>query len=388
VAEHVAEPVPENYAIGTMLRWIKDDNNKRVALVLKDGILQVKELINGTRTLDERRYHGVKRTFFKDVAAWKASLPEGGAITAKANATEYVSSLEDKTKKPMNPHLTNFGYVAELIKRFSIHSSITANDSLSQAIHKNRQSIKDEFSRLSQCISNIDGNVGLVQTYAHQIAMYARMLTGNLQGAYAKTPEEMSRISYTFRNNYKQKLFAYKGGIKFEIGIAGSKEGGLLALAPRPEGTYPWGPVTVIGSTFADLGIEMKSDGKPRLEVSYRRRRFEKKEQRRKPQKEKKLFFCVRLGKIELTDDTVVSTQMSEQEVAELEHELSQQIGADERMLLNYEARFWKQRAWRAEQQRDRANLARKEAEALIEKYKSIPEEKLDELLNAMNRTY
>jgi hypothetical protein len=275
VAEHVAEPVPENYAIGTMLRWIKDDNNKRVALVLKDGILQVKELINGTRTLDERRYHGVKRTFFKDVAAWKASLPEGGAITAKANATEYVSSLEDKTKKPMNPHLTNFGYVAELIKRFSIHSSITANDSLSQAIHKNRQSIKDEFSRLSQCISNIDGNVGLVQTYAHQIAMYARMLTGNLQGAYAKTPEEMSRISYTFRNNYKQKLFAYKGGIKFEIGIAGSKEGGLLALAPRPEGTYPWGPVTVIGSTFADLGIEMKSDGKPRLEVSYRRRRFE-----------------------------------------------------------------------------------------------------------------
>lgn len=76
---------------------------------------------------------------------------------------------------------------------------------------------------------------------------------------------------------------------------------------------------------------------------------------------------------------------MSEQEVAELELELSQQIGADERMLLNYEARFWKHRAWRAEQQRERADLAKKEAEAIIEKYKRIPQEKLDELLKQIN---
>jgi len=89
----------------------------------------------------------------------------------------------------------------------------------------------------------------------------------------------------------------------------------------------------------------------------------------------------LRSSKIELTSDIVVSTQMSEQQLAELEFELSQQVGADERMLLNYEARFWKHRAWRAEQQRDRAELARKEAEVLLEKYKGIPQEKLDEFL-------
>ena len=50
-------------------------------------------------------------------------------------------------------------------------------------------------------------------------------------------------------------------------------------------------------------------------------------------------------------------------------------------MLVDYEIRFWKQRAWRSEQQRDREVSARKAAEAMIEKYKDIPQEKLDTLL-------
>ena len=56
-------------------------------------------------------------------------------------------------------------------------------------------------------------------------------------------------------------------------------------------------------------------------------------------------------------------------------------IDDDERMILNHQVRFWKQKAWRAEQQRDRAILACKEAEAITEKYKSIPKEILDKLL-------
>lgn len=72
---------------------------------------------------------------------------------------------------------------------------------------------------------------------------------------------------------------------------------------------------------------------------------------------------------------------MSDEQIAELNLELSQQIGADERMLLTYEIRFWKQKAWRAEQQRDRAVAAQKEAEGLTEKYKSIPQEVLDRFI-------
>jgi hypothetical protein len=69
---------------------------------------------------------------------------------------------------------------------------------------------------------------------------------------------------------------------------------------------------------------------------------------------------------------------MSQQQLADLEMELSQLVTPDERMLLEYEIRFWKQKAWRAEQQRDRAETAQKEAEELTKKYKSIPQEVLE----------
>lgn len=266
------EPAPVSYAVGTMLRWIKDDQNKRVALVLKDGLLQVKEVINGACTRDERRCHGVKRTFFKDFAAWKASLPEGGAITAEANATKYTSSMEDKTKKPI-VSTSDTGYLAELIKRFSVHSHIETNSSLAEATQKNRQKIKDELVRLTNYVSKGDSGNGNVQYTANQIAFSARLLSMNLRDAYGKNVDQMNRVSYNFKNSYRQKLFAYKGGLKYEIAL--THDNGLLGLCPRPEGTYPFGEVTVFGKNFADLGIEMKSDGKPRLEVSYRRRRFE-----------------------------------------------------------------------------------------------------------------
>ena len=73
---------------------------------------------------------------------------------------------------------------------------------------------------------------------------------------------------------------------------------------------------------------------------------------------------------------------MSQQQLADLQLEMSQLITTDERMLLNFEIRFWRQKAWRAEQQRARAQEMQKEAEALAEKYKDIPQEKLDLVLN------
>jgi len=72
---------------------------------------------------------------------------------------------------------------------------------------------------------------------------------------------------------------------------------------------------------------------------------------------------------------------MSKEQIADLERELSQQDQSDQFMLLEYQVRFWKQRAWRAEQQRDREIQARKEAELLTEKYKGIPQESLDQLV-------
>ena len=73
---------------------------------------------------------------------------------------------------------------------------------------------------------------------------------------------------------------------------------------------------------------------------------------------------------------------MSTQQLAELEAEMSQLVSDDERMLLNHEIRFWRQKAWRADQQRERLELEKKNVEALAEKYKDIPEDRLNRLLS------
>ena len=72
---------------------------------------------------------------------------------------------------------------------------------------------------------------------------------------------------------------------------------------------------------------------------------------------------------------------MSQEQLTELNLELSKQMSSDEKMLLEHQVRFWKQKAWRAEQQRDRAEVARKEAQEIVERYKAIPEETLQKLL-------
>ena len=78
---------------------------------------------------------------------------------------------------------------------------------------------------------------------------------------------------------------------------------------------------------------------------------------------------------------------MSEQQLSDLEAEkalMTPKQLADEIMIMKFEIRFWRQRAWRAEQQRDREIAERKATEAKYEKFKKIPEESLNEILNKM----
>ena len=74
---------------------------------------------------------------------------------------------------------------------------------------------------------------------------------------------------------------------------------------------------------------------------------------------------------------------MSNEQLAELEVEMasiSARELADEKMLMAYEIRFWRQKAWRAEQQKDREILARKEVEAKLERFKGLSQETLEEM--------
>ena len=254
------------YPVGTMLRWKKDDQNKRTAIVVKDGVLQVKEIIDGSLT--KVNGHLVKRTFFKDVAEWKASLPEGGTISAEA-AKPWAPSIEEKAKAPIEA-TTDAGYIAELMKRYLVRSDIYEQLSINERIERTRDLLKHTTERFARNLSVENSNISNFVSYTETITHHAKWLERQIFEARSKTAEELVEVTYIFSNVNKQKLFAYKGGLKYEI----CSKDNILALAPSAEGTRYRGKA-LVGKTFADLGIEMKGNGKPRLEVSYYRRRIE-----------------------------------------------------------------------------------------------------------------
>lgn len=80
---------------------------------------------------------------------------------------------------------------------------------------------------------------------------------------------------------------------------------------------------------------------------------------------------------------------MSKQQLAELEAEaaaLPPNELSDEVMYMAFQIRFWKQKAWRAEQQRDREILARKEVEAKLDRFKGLTQEHLEDMLTSLKK--
>ena len=75
------ESATYDYEVGTKLKWISNENDYtyRVAIVKKNGVLQVKSVEDGM--CDTERYM-LKKTFFETEAVWRASLPvNSGSIT-------------------------------------------------------------------------------------------------------------------------------------------------------------------------------------------------------------------------------------------------------------------------------------------------------------------
>ena len=261
-----AVSVPTVYPVGTMLRWIKDDQNKRTALVMKDSVLQVKEVIDGNITKNQHRL--VKRTSFKDFTEWKASLPEGGEISASGQEP-WAPTIEEKAKAPIVA-TTDAGYIAELTSRYLVRSDLSENTPPTARLEQSRKGLAYELERMPKIISADNSNLSRIAGCAKSISYYADWMTRQINDIKNMTPEEASALSYQFINCYKQKLFAYKNGLKYEI----CAKGDLIALAPNAEGCRYRGKAFT-GKSFAELGIEMKANGKPRLEVSYYRRRIE-----------------------------------------------------------------------------------------------------------------
>jgi hypothetical protein len=294
--EPPSEPEPvsvaeESYPIGTFLRWKHPDGatewntpNRRTAIVMKDGVLQVKERINGELTMTETDgyWRRVAKKFFPSVAEWKASLPEGGNITTEAGQDCSVPSIQRKAVKPIEA-VSDVDYIGKIQRRYTVRSKLTQDlspmESRERIMATLCERVADIQTRLSSShLQNMkDGNdedntERLKRIYDSSLGV--RHIAAGLLMTHRRImakPGEAHLGPFHFRNGYKQRLVGFLNGTEVEIcssmgfiGLAYDKASGLVGKWAKP----------TLGKTFAELGLEMKGD-QPRLKVYYRRQTIE-----------------------------------------------------------------------------------------------------------------
>jgi len=75
-------PQPREHIDYAKFKWTLDENNYRVAVITKKGLLQVKSVTNGKPQLQtsNSRTSPLKLTMFPCESAWRKSLPPGGSV--------------------------------------------------------------------------------------------------------------------------------------------------------------------------------------------------------------------------------------------------------------------------------------------------------------------
>jgi hypothetical protein len=288
-----ATPATETYPIGTFLRWKHPDGatewyapNSRTAIVVKDGILQVKEVINGTPIMTDtpgQSYPKVAKKFFSTVAEWKASLPEGGTVTTKAGEDYTTPSIKRKAAKPIEA-ADDISYIKEIQQRYSVHASLsqdispmelretllatlrnTVEDMKSRLSSPSLSSLRDaDAQKVSDLLGRIYDNSLCIKSLARRVSWAHR--------AIMHRPTEAHLGRFHFKNDYKQRLVGFLKGKEVEI----CSSMGFIGLAWDQKYTCAnkWAK-PILGKTFAEVGLDMKEDGKPKLKVYYRRETIE-----------------------------------------------------------------------------------------------------------------
>ena len=297
-AQAQVAPEPEKvYPVGTKLSWKPTDEtdrwyspNSRTAIVLKDGVLQVKEVINQVPTMATKpgaTHETCARKFFSTVADWKAQLPAGGSITA-SEVTEDMSvpSIQRKAKAPVNT-TSDINYIDEIEKRFSIHAYLeegfTPAERLASeviVIRENMTVINDLTTPLSLSTTRAPQDIANALDKAYYASLRvcrASKRAKRIQTNICVEPSKALIAPLYFTNDYKQRLVAFVGGREIDITTTSCyAKVALIGLAGNPDkGHFGKWFSPKVGKTFAELGIDMKADGKPRLKAYYRRESIE-----------------------------------------------------------------------------------------------------------------
>ena len=252
-----AEPV---YAVNTLLRWKKDDDNRRTAMVVKDGVLQLKEIILGRSTYDKK--------FFSSFADWKSTLPAGGEIAVQVGAP----TVQARISAPIVAK-TDVEYIDELKKRFRVNTAYVIEKSYKQTRDDEINKLKVNGPILAKQIlelstANLRDKSWLIMQLGQAIATAATAARRSMQMIDYR-PAEADVRHKKFQADGRQAIYAFVGGKRVEI----TSGEGRLAIALDSDGRANRWVTPTAGANFAELGVEMVGN-KPRLEVEYRKKKI------------------------------------------------------------------------------------------------------------------
>lgn len=265
VQEQPQPPVQEKkpVSIGSKFRWDLNHTNYRVAIMTKNGLLQVKSVTDGVSETDS--IGRVKTTMFPNEAAWRASLPQGNAVIEMVGP-DTRSQVQKWLEAPLR--CTRFDgcdteKLNEFMERFKIRNEVftvsSPNEMVKSALRNveyfraelNNITIEEELAGMKRRSLNLFLNRTL-RIYSKRKSMISR----------TENPDVGHTYLYTRGTN---RLRTNIGGTEYEVGLKCYRlKPTQIAIRPVSSKKSP----AMLYNNLSELA-------NPKIYMIYRRRRYD-----------------------------------------------------------------------------------------------------------------
>ena len=263
--------------IGSKFKWVLDENNYRVAIVTKDGLLQVKSVTDGGGEVHEpgcpcipcreialsggrlppwRRTYPLKKTLFADEATWSASLPQGGLITLDG------PSLTPANEKPrLSPGMSDADKIHEIQERFKVKSGVRTSWSLHKCMDHQLVSVEKYRSELAKV--TLDEDLSSKKRHVLNLAL------GRAMRLYKYFSDRVSQDPHNA--NTEPMKIVHRGKNRLHVMINGSLHDIALKSESFNDDVIVVQPLSGPARVIKDLN----EIGNPPILVTYRRKSIE-----------------------------------------------------------------------------------------------------------------
>jgi hypothetical protein len=252
-----AAPAPAPATVGSKHVWSDRAGQRRVvAIQLKDGnVLQVKDI--STDLCD------YTKKFYDSLDLWLASLPQDCQL--QTEASDGLTDLQWRLQQPFPKGADDCKSFKEFCGRWRIRDYSYERPSPEETLQQFKKCFHEDHARVAQInptsdsfmsttFSNLSIMMRLPRSYRKLIALqgHVNSLTSN----------ERYRKPICTVTAGKARLYAFVNGERARITMGKYSAIGYMCCNGRK------------ATTFADLGIDLKADGTPLLELSYRKNTY------------------------------------------------------------------------------------------------------------------